>query len=755
MITADSSRWHAVSDPRFPHELDTRAHLQAVLPDRDPVRVWTGFEFEDRDGALHRLDALVVTSLGVFALRTLRLAGTVEGDEQHWTVRRLDGRLEVIDQPVLALRRTTAALAAVLAELGADLSEAPLEPLVFLPEDALTLRLAHGARLNVVTQDAEHSEFTLENALLLGRYPGARRQGSMLLRSAAIDRLSTAVEAALKAGTLRRPDPGRRVGDYRLDHLLFEGPTFQDFLGVHLHRPGDRLRIRRFNQAARASAEAREQVDRAARREYELLQGLIHPGVVPLQGLRASEIGPCLLYPDEPGAVRLDHHLAAEGGRASLTDRLRLLVQLTDVVRFIHGEGIVHRALSPQAVRVRPSAAGPEAAIFTWHSGARRSAQLGTNSTGTHHVARLLEDQSQLYLAPEVRQDVRIADEASDVFSLGAVACFVLSGRPPAANVVEMNQLLYREGGLRLGALVDGVPAGLVDAISWATRPLPSERCGLDTLAQAIEAALGVLLPQAEDVDPLDAPPDAVVEGYTLKRTLGRGATGVARLAITPDGTERVLKLARTQADASRLQAEHEAIRRLDHPQIVRSHGVIALGERTALVLESAGASLRESLRAGLGEELAANLGSDLLSAVGHYLERGLLHRDLKPENMGVAVAKREGHERKRLTLFDFSLAGLPPDQLTVGTPTYRDPFLAAPRVWDAPAELFSAGLVLHEMVAGTLPVWGLWVPGEVPPLRAEAFPPGVRQPLLAFFQRALHRDPERRFPDAPTMRAA
>ncbi|MEZ4475737.1 MAG: nuclease-related domain-containing protein, partial [bacterium] len=100
MIEPDSPRWRAVSEPRYPHEFFTRDALREILPDRDPVRVWTGFEFEDRDGALHRLDALVVTGLGVFALRTLRLAGTIEGDEQSWRIHRADGRIDVVDHPL-------------------------------------------------------------------------------------------------------------------------------------------------------------------------------------------------------------------------------------------------------------------------------------------------------------------------------------------------------------------------------------------------------------------------------------------------------------------------------------------------------------------------------------------------------------------------------------------------------------------------------------------------------------------------------
>ena len=116
------------------------------------------------------------------------------------------------------------------------------------------------------------------------------------------------------------------------------------------------------------------------------------------------------------------------------------------------------------------------------------------------------------------------------------------------------------------------------------------------------------------------------------------------------------------------------------------------------------------------------------------------------------------------MILFDFSLARAPLDNIRVGTAGYTDPFLVnrKPQRWDLAAERYSVGVTLYEMTLGegVLPQWG---DGKSDPaltddelvLDAEKFDPSVREGLVEFFLKALHRDPDKRFDNADEMRWA
>jgi hypothetical protein len=65
-LDAKPKRWITPSDSSFDHEREALAFLRRVLPDSDPIRVWSNFEFITRTGAVYEVDALIVTSAGVF-----------------------------------------------------------------------------------------------------------------------------------------------------------------------------------------------------------------------------------------------------------------------------------------------------------------------------------------------------------------------------------------------------------------------------------------------------------------------------------------------------------------------------------------------------------------------------------------------------------------------------------------------------------------------------------------------------------------
>jgi serine/threonine protein kinase/transcriptional regulator with XRE-family HTH domain len=504
----------------------------------------------------------------------------------------------------------------------------------------------------------------------------------------------------------------------------------------------------------------------------EVLEPLAHPGLLKPLHHTQHELGPALVFEHDPRALRLDHYLVQAGSRLGFAERLALVRQIAETLRYCHDKRIFHRALSPQSILVwNPEAPAPLLRILDWQTAAQEALTSGTMAglSGTSHLDQLVEAGALLYVAPEALTVPETSPEALDVFSLGCLAWFLFSGRPPAASVLELHDQLSAGQGLRLSAVVDGTPSDLNDVIRLATHPVVAERIPsvADFLGYLDIVEEGLTRPEEEPVaaDSLNAlAGERLPGGFLVKKRIGKGSTSVVYL-VQRDGREHVLKLA-IDADADRrIRAEADVLRKLDHPRIVQLQEVVPVGERLGLLLERAGEKtvaqrLREEGRFQL--EFLQRFGEDLLQAVDYLERQGVPHRDIKPDNLGVAEVGR--NSERHLILFDFSLAGAGADNIFAGTRPYLDPFLRErkPRRWDLQAERFSAAVTLYEMSTGTLPRWGdgqsdpfMLPKGEEVHIESELLDAAVRAPLTELFRRALRRDAKKRFDNTEEMLAA
>ena len=748
------------------------------FPTHEPYRAWSNFEFIAHDGSINEVDLLVFTPQGVFLIEIKSRPGRLFGDAGTWTWD-TDRRLVTTDNPLIAANTKAKKLRSLLERQKAFRNKGKLpfiEALVFCSAPDLHCELEGTARFRVCLRDRDADGDHPERPGLLAALKRRECPGLEPHPKGTHDRpMARAVSQALEQAGIRPSQRHRKVSDYTLDHLIGEGPRYQDWQATHVQLSGAKRRIRLYLVRTEASEEDRQTNERAALREFQLLEALQHPGILRAHGFTEHQLGPALIFEHDPGSIRLDHFLTQRGGRLNVETRLDLIRQIAEVIRFAHDKKVVHRALCPQSILVEnPDGERPRIKVFNWQVGYRAAGSTAGGSqeiSATSHVDRLVEDASTAYMAPEAVADEGNVGEHLDVFSLGAIAYHLFSGEPPAANGLDLSNKLRETRGLQISSVLNGAGETLQYLIQYATHPDVASR--IDSAADFQEALDGVedelTAPEHEEVveDPSRAQKGDILPGpLTVLRRLGQGGSSVA-LLVMRDGEEFVLKVANDPEHNDRLRNEAEILQKLRHPHVVEFVDVADIGDRAGFLLRPVLADKEERRIETLGHrlrregrlhiDLLQRFGEDLLGVLNYLQEQGIPHRDIKPDNVAVGMVGRG--DRLHLVLFDFSLSRTPVDQIRAGTSGYLDPLLPLrkPPRWDLHAERYAAAATLYELAAGTLPKWG---DGTTDPshldceitLDAELFDASLRDGLTGFFARAFRRDPTERFDNAEEM---
>jgi serine/threonine protein kinase len=765
-MAMSSKRWTEITPSSFPWEREALEFVRERLPDHDPYRAWSNFEFVAEDGSINEVDLLVLSREGFFLVEIKSRPGVISGDVMTW-VWNHEGKIFTDDNPLLLANRKAKKLASLLRKQSAcrNVQLPYLDALVFSSHPESESRLHGVAGYRVCQRDTPESKGIMA-ALLRREYDGANENTRAFVNRP----IAKAIGLAMEQAGVRKSQRSRRVGDYVLSELLYESPTgiYQDWLATHVSVESAQRRVRIYNIARNTSEESRETIKRAARREFQLLEGVSHLGILPVEGFTEHELGPALIFRHDPQAVRLDHYLSQYADRLNVGVRLSLLRQIAEALKYAHEKRVVHRSLSPQSILVSdPDTDSPKVQVFNWQAGYRGGGSVtsGAPLTATAHPEQLVEDASTVYMPPEALTEPESLGEHLDVFSLGAIAYHIFSGQPPASSGLELTQKVRDGKGLQISSVMDGAGKELQELIQFSTHPVVLNR--MDSAADFLAWLNGVedeLTTPDVEKDVVDNPLEAGVGdrlpgGFEVRARLGSGSSAIAML-VARGGKELVLKLSNRPEHNERLAAEAEVLKKLRHANIVEAYETVTVGDFVGFTMQSAGdKTLAQRLRSEgrLHLEHLERYGEDLLDAVRYLEEVGIPHRDIKPENIGIRPLGRG--DKLRLVLFDFSLSRTPADNVRAGTPPYLDPFLSRrkPPRWDLSAERYAAAVTLYEMTTGMLPKWGDGQSSaevldcEVT-LNPEFFDPNLREAMVAFFGKALRRDYRERFDNAEEM---
>ena len=258
---------------------------------------------------------------------------------------------------------------------------------------------------------------------------------------------------------------------------------------------------------------------------------------------------------------------------------------------------------------------------------------------------------------------------------------------------------------------------------------------------------------------------------YLIRSRLGRGGMATVYQAHDPQiGRDVAIKflhasLAEDEECHARFLREARAAGGLSHPNIVVVHDVGEIEGRPYMAMELVEgetlADLLEKTRQ-LPIRDAVIIGLQLARALDYAHARGIVHRDIKPGNIMLLGSEHT------VKVSDFGIAHMDDgdNQRTqvgavLGTPQYMSPEQTRGERLDGRSDLFSAGVVLYQMVAGERPFRGDSVVAVVTKIANEAPPPLAQvrpdtpPALRRIVERCLAKAPAQRYPTGKELAAS
>ncbi|GAB3749859.1 serine/threonine-protein kinase [Microlunatus parietis] len=214
---------------------------------------------------------------------------------------------------------------------------------------------------------------------------------------------------------------------------------------------------------------------------------------------------------------------------------------------------------------------------------------------------------------------------------------------------------------------------------------------------------------------------EALGASYRLSDRIGTGAAGEVWRAIdTRTGETVAAKLLRPEhaadhAVVERFIRERSLLTGLRHPNIVAVRDLVVEGDRLAIVMDYLeGGSLRDLLadQRTLAPTVAVHFAASVLDGLAAAHQRQILHRDVKPDNVLLEGDWRTSRQ-DGVKVTDFGIAEMISEQPRtdsgglLGTPEYMAPELVSTGEAGPPADVYGAGILFYELLAGRTPFAG------------------------------------------------
>jgi len=237
------------------------------------------------------------------------------------------------------------------------------------------------------------------------------------------------------------------------------------------------------------------------------------------------------------------------------------------------------------------------------------------------------------------------------------------------------------------------------------------------------------------------------LDGYTIKRGIGRGGFGEVYYGLSDGGKEVALKLIQGNLDIE-LRGMSQCLN-FKHPNLVNLFDLRtdAQGDHWVVMEYVSGETLNTVLARhphGVAPELAQQWFSGLAAAVAYLHDHGIVHRDLKPGNIFV--------ENGAVKVGDYGLCKfISGSQRTAQTQSVGTVYYMAPEIstgnYNKQIDIYAAGIMLYEMLTGHVPFDGESA-GEILMKHLTSPPDLTKVPAacVPILERALAKNPAQRY---------
>ena len=251
---------------------------------------------------------------------------------------------------------------------------------------------------------------------------------------------------------------------------------------------------------------------------------------------------------------------------------------------------------------------------------------------------------------------------------------------------------------------------------------LAKQRISADVIARIVQEAMDARKEQAGSTVRMEAPPPSAglqdaplrIEGYRVIREIGEGAVSHVHLIVPEAGGDPIVAkvlledLILDHESLARFLREYQIVGRIKSPHVAKIYNY-GFSDSSAYILMEylSGGDVRDYFSSRMvdqGRILA--IFRQVLMALADIHAAGVVHRDLKPHNI---MFRSDGS----VALVDFGIAkilgdpGMTQQGTLLGTPAYMSPEAIAGGVVSPRSDLYSAGILLYQMLAKTAPFQG------------------------------------------------